>query len=111
DRETAEVEKEQERRRIDPAQRAVERKRRERKRSLEALRQHDLKDVAGCYVFLRARDLGLELLRSGVRGRRYSERPGRRARRLLVERPVERIDNRRQALTRARGGGRRRHAC
>ena len=54
DREAAEIEEIQERRGIDPAQRAVERERRQRERRLEALRQHDLEDVAGGDVFLGA---------------------------------------------------------
>ena len=54
DGEVAEVEKEQIRRRVDPAQRAVERERRQRERRLEALRQHHLEDVAGGDVLLGA---------------------------------------------------------
>ena len=55
DREIAEVEEEQERRGIDAAQRAVEREGRQRERRLEALRQHDLENVAGRDVVLGAR--------------------------------------------------------
>ena len=98
DREAAEVEEEQERRRIDPAQRAVERKRRQRERRLEALREHDLKDVAGRDVFLGAGDHRLELVRRRVGGRRHGEGTGRRAGRFLVERAVERIDDRGEPL-------------
>ena len=76
DREAAEVEEEQERRRVDPAQRAVERERRERERRLEALRQHDLEDVAGRDVFLGARDHRVEFVRRGVRGGGTVERAG-----------------------------------
>ena len=61
-RETAEIEIEQERRRIGAAERAVERERRQRERHREALRQHHLEDVAGGDVFLgllhHARELG-----------------------------------------------------
>src|SRR5205085_8460338 len=60
DREAAEIEKEQEGRRIDSAKRPVERKRRERERRLEPLRQYDLEDIAGRDVFLRTRDIRFE---------------------------------------------------
>ena len=80
----------QERRRVDPAQRAVERERRQRERRLEALRQHDLEDVAGRDVFLGARAPSrLIFVRRRVRGRRHG-RAGRRARR----RPPCRADGR-----------------
>ena len=48
----AEVEEVEIRRRIGPPQRAIERKRRQRERRLEALCQHDLKGVAGGDVVL-----------------------------------------------------------
>ena len=51
-RKAAEIEMEQERRRVQPPQRAVERERRQRERRGEALRQHDLEDVAGLDVLL-----------------------------------------------------------
>ena len=76
DREAAEIEKIQIRRRIDPAQRAVKRKRRQRERRLEALRQHDLKNIAGGDVFLGAQHHALEFLRRRVRARRDVERAG-----------------------------------
>ena len=53
-RKAAEVEEEQERRGIDPAQRAIERERGESERRLEALREHDLEDVARRDVLLGA---------------------------------------------------------
>ena len=53
EREAAEVEMEQERRRVEAPQRAIERERRQRERRGEALRQHDLEDVAGADVLLR----------------------------------------------------------
>ena len=59
DLEVREVEIEQEGRGIDAAQRAVERERRQGEGRLEALRQHDLEDVAGADVVLR--------LQSGLR--------------------------------------------
>ena len=62
DRVAAEVEEIQKRRRIDAAQRAVERKRRQRERRLEALRQHHLENVAGQDVVL-----GLLHHASGIR--------------------------------------------
>ena len=52
-REAAEIEEEQERRRIDPPQRAVQRERRQRERHREALARHDLEGVAGGDVLLR----------------------------------------------------------
>ena len=53
EREVAEIEVEEERRGIGAAQRAIERERRQRERRREALRQHDLEDVAGGDVLLR----------------------------------------------------------
>ena len=77
DREAAEVEEVEERRRIDPAQRAVERERRQRERRLEALRQHHLEDVAGqrCIPW-RARTIALVFGGRGVGLRRHVERAG-----------------------------------
>ncbi len=49
--EAAEIEEEQERCRVDPAQRAVEREGRQRERRRKALARHDLEGVAGKNVF------------------------------------------------------------
>ncbi len=77
DLEVAEIEIAQERRRIDPPQRPVKRERRQRERRLEALRQHDLEDVAGADVLLRLVDhlqiLGLARVRGGRRGRQVGD--------------------------------------
>src|SRR6185437_9815003 len=48
----AEVEEVQERRRIDPAQRTIERERRQRERRLKTLRQHHLENVASENIVL-----------------------------------------------------------
>ena len=53
-REVAELEQEQVRRGVDPAQRPVDRERRGRRRPLRALREHDLERVAGPDVLLAA---------------------------------------------------------
>jgi len=58
--EVAELVVEHVRRRVDRAQRPVERDRRCRERTRHALRDHDLHDVAGRDVLLRARHRGLE---------------------------------------------------
>ena len=50
--EAAEIEEEQERRRVDPPQRAIQRERRQRERHREALAGHHLEHVAGGDVFL-----------------------------------------------------------
>ena len=112
DCERAAIEEEQIRRGVDPAQSAIERKRRERKRRLETLRQHHLKDVAGGDVFLGLQHHAPEIFRRGVRARYHVQRPGllstlpgKRGREgwgRLVERPVERVDDRRQTFDRAR---------
>ena len=113
DGESAAIEKEQVRRRIDAPQGAIKRKRRKRERRLEALRQHDLEDVAGGDVFLGPQHHALEFLRRACSSAARYLRAGRRrsSMRRFVERPVERIDDRRQALGRARkrglGGARR----
>ena len=60
DREAAEIEEEQERRRVDPPQRAIQREGRQREGHREALARHDLEDVAGGDVFLAALDGGDE---------------------------------------------------
>ena len=70
----------QERRRVDAAQRAVERERRQRERRLEALRQHHLEDVAGRDVFLRASHHRAVFVRRGV-GLSAARRAARRRRR------------------------------
>ena len=54
DGEPAEIQEEQERCRIDPPQRAIQRERRQRERYREPLADHDLKRVAGRDVFLAA---------------------------------------------------------
>ena len=102
DREAAEVEEVEERRRIDPPQRAVERERRQRERRLEALRQHDLEDVAGerCTPWRFAPSPGIRPAWCWIRPGRRADRP--RACGGLVERPVERIDHARRAAPSAR---------
>ena len=62
DGKAAEIEEEQERRRIDPPQRAIQRERRQGERHREALAQHDLERVAGGDVFLAAHHRGQERL-------------------------------------------------
>ncbi len=114
DGEPAEVEKIEKGRRIDPPQRAVERERRQRERRLEALRQHDLENIAGGDVFLGAQHHAFEFFRRGVRSRLDVERT-RQIEPLefgggLVERLVERIDHGGEALDRARQRGLRCHA-
>ena len=54
--EAAEIEEEQERRGVEPAQRAIERERRQPERRGESARRHDLEDVAGADIFLRRLD-------------------------------------------------------
>ena len=77
--EAAEIEEEQERRGIDPAQRAVKREGRQRERRREALRQHHLEDVAGADVFLRLlrpwRDIALRWCWTPARGSATAARP------------------------------------
>ena len=63
DRIAAEVEKIQKRRRIDAAERAVEREWRQRERRFETLRQHHLENIAGQDVVLGRLDHGAELSR------------------------------------------------
>ncbi len=83
-REAAEVEIDQERRRVDPPQRAVEREGRQGERRLEALGEHHLEDVAGADVLLRPlhhlaigvrRGIGLRRhdLMEGVLGRQVGQ--------------------------------------
>ena len=82
--EAAEIEEEQERRGIEPAQRAVEREGRQRERRGEALRRHDLEDIAGADVVLgRARPWPRNRASVRVRDRRSAAaaagpRPGGR---------------------------------
>src|SRR5215218_4573655 len=64
DLKVGEVEIAQEGRRVDPPQRSVERERWQREGSFEALRENDLKNVAGANILLGARNHGLELGRA-----------------------------------------------
>ena len=93
DGEAAVVEIIEERCRVHPAQRAVERKRRQRKRRLETLREHDLEDVAGENVIFGASNHRLEFFRRRVRFRRDMELAAVIIRGLLVERLVEIVDH------------------
>ena len=97
-----EIEEVEERRRIDPPQRAVEREGRQRERRLEALREHDLEDVASQDVLLGAADHLLEFGRRRVgdrlrvdgaesRRRRTCRAAGRAHRPLPDSRSVARV--------------------
>ena len=119
DGEGAEIEEEQIRRGVEAPQRAVERERRQRERRLEALRRHDLKNIAGADVVLGALDHAPEFFRRRVRARRRRpllpfDRERGRAHDLrfrFVERLVEGIDDAGEPFDRAREcrlGG---HAC
>ena len=89
EREVAELEEEEVRRRVDAAQRPVELDRRRRRRAGRALRDHDLEDVALADVLLRALDAAEVLLarrlalertarrRAAGQGRRRPGEPGR----------------------------------
>ena len=68
DREASEVQEIEERRGVDAAQRAVEREGRQVEARLEALRQHDLEDVAGRDVLFRLGDHRHVVLGRHVRG-------------------------------------------
>ena len=97
EREVAELEQEEIRRRVDAAERAVELERRRRGRPLGALRDHDLEDVALADVLLRALDAAQVLValreaaqlaaragaarRAPAAARRGAARPRRRRRR------------------------------
>ncbi len=109
DREAVEVEEIEKRRGVHPAKRAVKGERGKRKRRLEALRQHHLKDVAGGDVFLRARDHRLVFGRRRVRGDFARKRDVRRLRR-VIDRLVERVDHIDQPVDGAVVGGARRDA-
>src|SRR6516165_9994635 len=89
----AEIKKIKIRRRINAAQCAVERKWRQRERQFEALREHDLKNVAGGYVVLRALDHALEFGRGRV-GRGLDEQRLALDFSDLIERPVKRMHHR-----------------
>ena len=101
EREVAEVEMEQERRRVEAAQRAVERERRQRERRREALRQHDLEDVAGADVLLRPLDHGEILARARVRARLRLRELASGERSGMRERRLERGDRRLEPLQRS----------
>ena len=105
DREVAEVEEIEIGRGIDPPQRAIERERRQLERRLEALRQHDLEDVAGGDVFLGGAHHALVFGRRGVGARQHGERPGMAVGGGVIERPVERVDDRGEPLAGARERG------
>ena len=92
------IEIEQERRRIDPPQRPVERERRQRERRLETLRQHHLKNIAGRDVVLRARDHGEKFRRAGVRARRHRGGARRIDCGFARDRPVEPVEHRAQPV-------------
>ena len=74
DREGAEIEEVQIRRGVGPSQRAIERKRRQRERRLETLRQNDLERVAGGDVVLGLEDHRLVFGGRGVGLGRHVER-------------------------------------
>ena len=104
----AEIEVVEERRRIDPAQRAIERERRQREGRLEALRQHHLEDVAGRDVVLGAQHHRGVLGRRRVRGRRDRERAGVAVGRAQDQR-VEAVDDGGQPFDREIEGDAGRH--
>src|SRR5262249_57296783 len=81
-----------------PPQGAVERERRKPEWRLEALRQHHLKNVAGGDVFLGAQHHALEVGWRRIGARHRIKRACVDVLGGLVERPVERIHNRRQPL-------------
>ena len=93
DLKAAEVEEAQKRRRIDAAQRAIEREGGQSERRGEALRQHHLKDVAGANIFLGALDHLEEARGRGVGHRllRQQQRIGLRL--ALLERRLQRRDH------------------
>ena len=110
DGELAEVEEVEVRGGVDPAQRAVERERRQLERRLEALRQHHLEDVAGGDVFLGGLHHALVFGRRGVGRRQHRQRAGVRLGGGMIERLVERIDDDGEPVARARQRGLGRHA-
>ena len=75
----AEVEEEQERGGVEPAQRPIERERRQAERQVEPLRGHHLEDVAGADVLLRPLDHRVVPLTADV-GDRLRRRARRSAR-------------------------------
>jgi hypothetical protein len=89
---------EQERRRVGPAQRAIEGERRQRERHRIALREHDLEDVAGRDVVLRALDHVHELGGRRVGYGLGQGQVGAGHRRGVRERLVERLHHGAEAL-------------
>ena len=87
--EAAEIEEEQERRRVDPPQRAVQRERRQHERHREALADHDLERVARGDVVLAPVHRGEEVGLGEIRCRRRRIRQHHR-RRLMRQRPLQR---------------------
>ena len=109
DGEAPEVEKIEERRRIDSPQRPVERERRQVERRLETLRQYHLKHITGSNVLLGGVDHAFVFGRRRVGGGPHRERPGLGAGRRVRQRRVERVDDGGEPLARTHEGGIGRH--
>ena len=104
DREAAEVEEIKKGRWIDPPQRPVERKGRQFERRLETLRQHDLENVPGGDVLLGDTHHTLVFDGGNVGGWPHRERSRLEIGRSMRQWCIERIEDGREALARAREG-------